>query len=173
VRIILVGKKGIGKTRVCERIVQKAKENHYTCCGILTHKSSNKLVVEDVATCQKEVLALQKADILEKPGGTSFCCFTFFDEAFEFAEKALLRNGDLLVIDEFGPMELESKGISNALSAFVSSGSSNSIMVVRNEIKNRVLQLLKCDVRIIEVLPENREELPASLFREMFYAKGN
>jgi nucleoside-triphosphatase THEP1 len=168
VRIILVGQKRIGKTRVCERIVQKAKENHYTCCGILTHKSSNKLVVEDVSTCQKEVLAFQKGNTLGKPEGTPFCNFIFAEKALEFAEKALLRNGDLLVIDEFGPMELESKGVSNALSAFASSGNSNSIMVVRNELKNRVLQLLKCDVRIVEVLPENREELPDLVFTEIF-----
>lgn len=151
--------------------MQKAKENHYTCCGILTHKSSDKLVVEDVFTCQKEVLAFQKGDTLEKTGVTSFCNFTFVEEAFEFAEKALLRKADLLVIDEFGPMELKGKGVRNALSSFVSSGSSNSIMIVRNELRNRILQLLKCDVRIIEVLPENREELPASLFREIFGAK--
>lgn len=171
-RILLTGKIGIGKTSVCEKIVERAKKNGFTCCGVLTRRleeggGNTGLLVEDISTGNKKVLAHRITDG-KIPKGIRFCNFIFIESAIEFAKKALFKRGDLLVIDEFGYLELEGRGFKNALLAFKSEINKNSILVVRNELKEEVSKLLGCDFKVFEVNQKNREELPEVILTEMF-----
>jgi len=172
-KILLTGKIGIGKTYMCEKIVERAKKKGFTCCGTLTRKleegeKNTGLVVEDISTGKKKVLAHRINDGKIRKG-IPFCNFIFDENAIEFAKKALSKRGDLLIIDEFGYLELEGKGFNNALLAFKSRRNKNSILVVRNELKEDVSKLLDCDFKVFEVNQKNREGLPEVILTEMFY----
>ena len=64
------------------------------------------------------------------PKGINFCDFIFNESAIEFAKDSLKKTGDLLIIDEIGYLELEGKGITNAISAFQSINNKNSLLVI-------------------------------------------
>ncbi len=170
-RILLTGEIGIGKTSVCKEIVEEAKKNGFTCCGVLTHRLEDKgkttgLVVEDVSTGEKKILASRINGKISD--GIFLCNFIFNREAIKFGEKALSKKGDLLVTDEFGKLELEGKGFKNAICAFKSRKNKNSILVVRSELKKSVSARLGCNFKKIEVNENNREELPRTIFNMLF-----
>jgi len=169
-KFLLTGKIGIGKTTVCKKIVEIAKKNGLNCCGVLTHRLEDKgkteLIVEDISTGERKPLACQ-INSENISNGIISCNFIFNREAIEFGKKALSKNGDLLVIDEFGNLELEGKGFTNAISAFKSGENKNSIIVVRSELVKTVSAKLNCNFKIIEVNKDNREEIPINIFKSI------
>jgi nucleoside-triphosphatase THEP1 len=118
-------------------------------------------MVRDLSNGEIQVLAYKKQ--INNQGnkrGIPFCNFLFTRKGINFAKKALTKPSDLLIIDEFGPLELSGKGITNALAAFASEQNTNAILIVRKELIETVLTLLKCDGEIIEVTQKNRDRLP-------------
>jgi nucleoside-triphosphatase THEP1 len=174
VKVLLTGKIGIGKTVVCEKIVEKGKKKKVNCCGIITQKVKEKgqnmtLVIKDLSNGEGKILAYKKPiDNKEIPNGIHFCNYIFDKNAFEFARKAVSKCADILIIDEIGYLEIEGKGIINAISAFKSMRNKNSILVVRNELKDYFSNIIDCKFKLIEVNKKNREKLPAILLDYMF-----
>jgi len=58
VNIIVTGTVGIGKTTVCEKVIQMAKSRGYSCGGIFTPKVPDEsIIIVDVQTGERETLA--------------------------------------------------------------------------------------------------------------------
>lgn len=162
-RILLTGKVGIGKTTVCEKVIEEMRKRGYSCCGVLTpevRKNCKRagFAVLDIASGEKKILANLDGS---KFNGYYQCGKYFFDiEAVKFGEKALDKKGDLIVADEIGPLELIGKGFNNALE-ISRLRKDKLIIVVREELKNEVLNLLGPNFRIFEINDINREKAPA------------
>ncbi|MEM2890371.1 MAG: nucleoside-triphosphatase [Candidatus Hadarchaeum sp.] len=157
-RVILAGEKGVGKTTICRKIVEIAAGKGLICAGTITSQQGDELVVEDIATGEKRLLAAV-AGSREIKGGIPHCHFIFSPEGIEFGKRALTRSGDLLIIDEFGKLELMGRGFDNALFAFKQH--SNAILVIQDTLKAKLLlELDGVDFKVVEVTEENREELP-------------
>ncbi|MGQ9788867.1 MAG: nucleoside-triphosphatase [Candidatus Hadarchaeaceae archaeon] len=156
-RIILTGKKGVGKTTVCRRVIEIAREMGLKSVGTITSQQGDELIVEDIDTGEKSLLAAV-ANSREIPGGIPHCHFIFSPEGIEFGKRALIKDGDLLVIDEFGRLELRGIGFSNALDAFKRHG--NAILVIQDTLKEQLLlELRGTDLQVIDVTEQNREKL--------------
>lgn len=157
-RIILVGGKGVGKTTVCRKIIEIANEMGLSCVGTITSQQEDELAVEDIATGEKRLLAAVVGS-REIPGGIPHCHFVFSPEGMEFGKRALARDGNLLIIDEFGKLELMGRGFDNALQAFKRHG--NAILVIQDTLKEQLLpQLDGVDLKVVDVTRKNRDGLP-------------
>lgn len=173
VKLLLIGRIGIGKTTICQKIVEKAKQKEIECVGILTEKTRaygrDLLVVKELSGEERKILAYKNPiHNQEVQHGIHFCNFVFDSSAIEFAKKALCKVGDLLVIDEIGPLEIQGKGIDNAISAFESSKNKNSILVTRKELRDDISVHINCSFEIMEVNELNRERLPEIIFGRIF-----
>jgi nucleoside-triphosphatase len=169
-RILLTGRPGLGKTTVCSRVVEIARERGLTCCGLLTHQSRRgketaSLIVEDLSTGERRVLA-KKRGSTDGGEGVISCSFIFDRDSIEFGKRALEKDGDLLVIDEVGNLEIRGEGFTNAMDAFSSRG--NSILVVRSELGEIISERLKCSFREVKIGEKNRDDLPEAIFYMMF-----
>lgn len=163
-RIVLAGKKGIGKTTVCRKVIEIARGMGLSCVGTITSQQGDELMVEDIATGEKRLLAAV-AGSREIPGGIPHCHFVFSPEGIEFGKRALARNGDLLIIDEFGRLELKGVGLDNALDEFKRHDS--AILVIQDTLKEELLPGLGgVDLRVVDVTEQNRDEL-AGLIAEL------
>ena len=172
-KIVLTGKIGIGKTHICKKLVEQTKKVHaFSCSGIITHqekqgKPSN-LLIEDLSTGERRVFAYRKpVNTQEIVKGIPFCDFIFDRSTIEFAKEALHKPGDLLIIDEIGYLEMEGKGITNAISAFQSNQNKHSILVVRYELKDTISAMLNCSFELFEVNQKNRDTLPELFLKKM------
>ena len=169
-RILLTGRSGLGKTTVCSRLVEIARERGLTCYGVLTHQSRRgketvTLIVEDLSTGERRVLA-KKRGRTDGEEGVISCSFIFDRGSIEFGKRALERDGDLLVIDEVGNLEIKGEGFTNAMDAF--SSRANSILAVRSELSEVISERLKCSFREVKIDEKNREGLPEVIFDMMF-----
>ncbi|MEM3452417.1 MAG: nucleoside-triphosphatase [Candidatus Hadarchaeum sp.] len=160
-RVILAGEKGVGKTTICRKIIEIAAEMRLICAGTITSQQGDELVVEDIASGDKKLLAAVTGS-REIPGGIPHCHFVFSPEGIDFGKRALGKKGDLMIIDEFGKLELMGRGFDNALETFKQHD--NVILVVQDTLKDRLLRELDgIDFKVVEVTEENREELPRLL----------
>ncbi len=56
--IIVTGATGIGKTTVCQMLIETVRNQGYTCGGILTHKAEDGgIIIEDIQSGESETLA--------------------------------------------------------------------------------------------------------------------
>lgn len=166
----MTGEIGVGKTTVCEKIAEDARKTGIKCTGILTRRFKMKgnviLEVEELSTRERKVLA-QKRDDGKIPKGIHICPYVFDDEAIEFAKATLLKRGELLIIDEVGPLELRGEGFGDAWKAFEDSGNRNALLVTRNEVKEEFEKLLKRSHETYEVTNENRDDLPGIILSSL------
>jgi nucleoside-triphosphatase THEP1 len=98
--------------------------------------------------------------------GVISCSFIFDRGSIEFGKRALERDGDLLVIDEVGNLEIKGEGFTNAMIAF--SSRENSILTVRSELSEIISERLKCSFREVKIDEKNRDDLPEAIFDMMF-----
>jgi len=161
-RIILTGNRGVGKTTVCRRVIEIARKKGLSCVGTITSQQGEDLLVEDISTGERRLLAVVTGS-KEIPDGIPSCHFLFSREGIEFGRGALRKEGALLIIDEFGRLELTGRGFDNALAAFKKHRS--AILVVRDILKDELLEKLDgVDLRVVEITERNREEAPREIF---------
>jgi len=56
--IVVTGTIGIGKTTVCRKLIEIARNQGYTCGGILTDKAAdNSITIEDIQSGERKTLA--------------------------------------------------------------------------------------------------------------------
>jgi len=162
VDIIVTGETGIGKTTVCQRIIEIARNLGYTCGGIITYKAPDQgIIIEDVQTREREVLASIN-NIYEGPRTKKY----FFNSAgIEFGIRAIDRgvSYDILFVDEIGYLELEGSGFVTVLELIGTEKVKSSILVIRKELLAAFLSQLGSEPLIFETTSENRGELPRKI----------
>jgi nucleoside-triphosphatase THEP1 len=159
--IIVTGKVGIGKTTVCEKVVEIARTLGYSCGGILTPKSKEGIIIVDVQTGEREVLA-SLANIYQGPHTGRY----FFNpDGISFGIKAIDRgiSSDILFVDEVGHLELKGEGFAKILELVRSGKARNPVLVIRKELLPAFSARLDFKVSIIETTIKNRDELPQKI----------
>ena len=139
--ILWVGEKHSGKTTALADLVRIARAEGFDVAGIL-------------APSLYRDGRLMGFDVLDLRDGTSVplarretsadvtASFTFTDEGLRLGNTALSKgateSADLIVVDEFGPMELSGRGWRSSVESLLSSDDLTVLLVVRRELVDAV-----------------------------------
>ncbi|MCK4369341.1 MAG: hypothetical protein KAV68_06785 [Dehalococcoidales bacterium] len=160
--VIVTGRVGIGKTTICEKVVEIARTLGYSCGGILTPKVPDKgIIVVDVQTGERKVLASIKKIYQGPHTGRYF----FNPEGISFGIKAIDRgiSSDILFVDEVGHLELKGEGFTKILELIRAGKVRNSVLVIRKELLSAFSAQLGSNWLIIETNIYNRNQLPKKI----------
>ena len=173
----LTGRPGIGKTTVLLRIVEKLKKEGLKVGGFISRE-----VREDGARVGFKIISLDdgregwlahvKQPIGPKIGKYRVCMEDLESIGVNAIQRAI-RESEIIVIDEVGPMELFSQSFRKVL--VESLNSEKTILgTIHYRIKTPLIAEIKAreDVAIIEVTWKNREELPEKITHEILKIHG-
>ncbi len=160
--IIVTGAVGIGKTTVCRRIIDIARNQGYTYGGILTYKAADQsIIIEDTQSGEKETLASTKAIY---PGPNTQRYF-FNPEGIKFGDQAIERGfaSALLLIDEIGHLELSGEGFARVPETIRANKTKKCILVIRKGLLSAFLPRLPSKPLVFEITLSNRNQLPQEI----------
>jgi nucleoside-triphosphatase THEP1 len=170
--VLITGERGVGKTYLCQRVVDEARRRAYTCTGLLSpacFEGQEKVGISLVDVASGEERPLATAD--DVPGEARWGRYRFVDCTLEWGTRVLAEAGpcDLLVVDELGPLELEKgQGFVRALDVLVEGRFCLALVVVRPELLDEVRGRLRGEeLDVVEVTLANREELPLQVVNRL------
>lgn len=164
-RVILVtGRPGVGKTTVLLRAVEMLKAKGYKIGGIITreireHNMRVGFEIQDIYTGKKGWLAH-----VNQPTGPQVSRYRVnledLDDVGASAIFDAVKNADIVIIDEIGPMELFSKTFKDAVTYAVESGKP-VVGTIHFRARDPLINMLKTsqDTEILEVTLANRTHL--------------
>ena len=150
--VLWVGPRHSGKTTAAGELVRLARRRGLAVAGVLAPaiRQAGELVgfeVVDIATGRRVELARR-----DRAGDLRAGRFAFSKEALAFGTSALLAGKDaaLVVVDEFGPLELAGEGWRGAVDVLLGSSARVVMLVVREELAPAV-EALYADFRPVVV----------------------
>ena len=155
--VVISGALRAGKTTVCRKLIQIARNHGYACGGILSYQAPDRDIrIEDIQSGATERLASVN-DIYDGPRTQRYC---FNPEGIEFGNQAIDRgiSAAILVIDEIGHLELSGEGFASALGLIKAGSVRNCILVIRSELLGAFLPQLP-NALVFSVTMDNRERL--------------
>jgi len=164
--VIITGETGIGKTTVCRKLVEIARNRGLACGGVLTYKADDKsIIIEDIQSGRTELFASTDHDYT----GPRTARYFFNPEGVEFGlvaiEKALALPSSLLVMDEVGPLELSGKGFADVFKKVITVRSGNQVVVIRSELLPRFAGCFPVRTSIFYITSDSRNSLPNKIFK--------
>jgi len=165
---LVTGARGVGKTHLCEQVVEQAGQRGYRCAGVLSRAvfgGDDKVAITlvDVATNAERTLAL--AD--DEPAELRWGRYRFVPATLEWGSDLLTGATpcDLLIVDELGPLELMlGQGLVAALDVLNKGNFALALVVVRPELLDTLRERLQCaETRVVEVDLQNRDQLPGRI----------
>ena len=142
--ILWTGRKHSGKTTSAARLVGMARDEGFDTAGLLAEAlyHDGRLIGFDAIDLQTEnraPLARRRSE-----GGGSVP-FDFVAEGVELGRNALsiaaTESADLVVVDEFGPLEMNSQGWRTDVDLLVRTSEALILLVVRGELAGQVQHL--------------------------------
>jgi len=142
--ILWTGEKHCGKTTSAANLVKIARAEGFNVAGVLAPSiyHNSKLVGFDALELQNETrapLAEGKINPSKKEP------FTFITDGLNLGNTALgataTESADLVIVDEFGPLELKSNGWRKNVDSLLASSNAVILLVVRQELVGCVRQL--------------------------------
>jgi len=142
--VLWTGEKHSGKTTSAAKLVKIARDEGFNVTGVLSLSiyHNSKLVGFDTLDLRNEnrtPLARRKINA-SKTGA-----FTFITDGLKLGNAALsstaTKSADLIIIDEFGPLELNSRGWRKSVDSLIASSNAVILLVVRQELAENVGQL--------------------------------
>jgi len=158
-RIAITGKPGCGKTTLCKKIAEKARDK---TGGLITEeiRESGKRVgfrLEDLATGETGLLSHVRDCSGPKVGKYSVC----LDQLDAFVARAIesgSKEKDLLIIDEIGPMELKSERFVNSVEETLESDTA-CLFTVHRSSKHPLVERIKDECQLIKLTRKNRDKI--------------
>jgi len=135
------GPKHSGKTTAVAKLACTAKRHGFRVAGLLAPSiyRDGRLIGFDALDLQsgaRSPLAVRR----DEPGDVG--SFHFLEEGLRLGNHALdaatIDGADLVVVDEFGPMELAGRGWRRAVDSLVHAGTTHLVVVVRREMADAV-----------------------------------
>jgi nucleoside-triphosphatase len=151
--ILWTGPKHCGKTSSATRLIQIARVEGFTVAGILEPSlyDNGKLLGFDVLDLQSQKrtpLARRNKD--KRTTGS----FNFIADGLKFGHSVLsseaIKFADLVIIDEFGPLELKGHGWRRNIDSLLLSSNAMLLIIVRQELKETFQKLYE-DVPCLEL----------------------
>lgn len=145
--VLIVGSKNTGKTTFLEQLIQRARKLDLVIGGFLSRgkvsiTGGKEYFLEDIRTGQQYLLAA------ETPAPSRIITYGkyYFDPTiFQMGNDLLLKNlhAHLLVLDEFGPLELSGQGFRNAFNEILVSFRGIFLIAVRPSLLSATMTILK------------------------------
>ncbi len=142
--ILWTGPKHCGKTTSATKLAQIARAEGFNVAGLLAPPlyHNSELLGFDVFDLQNQMRApLARRKINASNTGQ----FTFIAEGLKLGNSALsaeaTKTADIVIVDEFGPLELDSKGWRKNVDSLLVSSNTVILLVVRQELAGKVRQL--------------------------------
>lgn len=166
--MLVTGARGVGKTHLCEQVVEQAGQRGYRCAGVLSRAvfgGDDKvgIALVDVATNAERSLAV--AD--DMPCELRWGRYRFVPATLEWGSDRLIGATpcDLLIVDELGPLELMlGEGLVAALDVLDKGAFTLALVVVRPELLDILRERLRCaETRVVDVGLQNRDQLPGQI----------
>ena len=159
--IIVTGNIGIGKTTVCQKLIEIVRNQGYTCGGILTSKADKGIIIEDIQSGQKETLASIN-DVYHGPHTTKY---SFNPDGIDFGIQVIDKgtSAAILVVDEIGHLELRGEGFAKILELIKAGKVKDCILVIRRELLPAFLRQLPTTPLVFETTISNRNQLPQEI----------
>jgi len=160
--IIITGAIGIGKTTVCEKVIEIARGQGYSCGGIIAYKTQNEdIIIEDVQTGETEILASTSSTYR----GPRTVKYFFSPEGIDFGIQAIDRGtaSDILLIDELGHLEIRGEGFAGVIEKVTAGQVKTCIVVIRKELLSAFLPQLGATTSVFETTIGNRNQLPGEI----------
>ncbi len=135
------GPKHSGKTTRAGQLARRARQDGFRVAGLLASSiyQEGHLVAFEVLDLQSEarsLLAVRRDDLGDVGS------FHFVKEGLRLGHQALAaaatEGADLVIVDEFGPLELASQGWRRAVDALVRTGGVPLLLIVRQELAGAV-----------------------------------
>ena len=139
--ILWMGEKHSGKTTSVTKLVTAARIEGFNVAGVLAPSlyHNGRLLGFDIVDLRSENRA-PLARRTTSPGKK--CPFAFIDNGLRLGNAALRRkvveSADLVIIDEFGPLELSGRGWRSSVDFLLASLNMIILLVVRRELVNTV-----------------------------------
>lgn len=160
--IIVTGTIGIGKTKVCRKLIEIVRNQGYTCGGILTYKAPDKgIIIEDIQSGEKETLA----SINDVYHGPRTAKYSFNPDGIDFGIRSIEKSTSvaILIIDEIGHLELRGEGFAKVPELIKAGKVKDCILVIRKELLPAFLSQLDAAPLIFETTMNNRNQLPQEI----------
>ena len=142
--ILFTGRKHSGKTTAAERLAKQVRSEGFRIAGLLAPSiyKDNRLVgfgAVDLSVDRQIKLANRRT--AKDTGGR----WEFTREGLKLGKAALnpsaASSADIIIVDEFGPLELEGRGWRKEVDLLLSSTDVAVMLVVRQELEGRVQEL--------------------------------
>lgn len=166
--VLLTGERGVGKTYLCQTVVDEARRKGLSCAGVLSPAvfvGQEKVGIGIVDVASGEMRPLATAD--DEPHGLRWGRYRFETSSLEWGKTllALATPCDLLVIDELGPLELEKgRGLVHGLDVLIEGRFCLALVVIRSELVDELKGRLSGEeVDVAEVTLANRDRLPLQI----------
>jgi nucleoside-triphosphatase len=142
--ILFTGRKHSGKTTAAERLARQLCSEGFRVAGLLAPSvyEDNRLVGFGAADLRVDrQIEVANRRTAEGEGGR----WMFTKEGLKLGKAALnpsaAGSADLIIIDEFGPLELEGKGWRKEVDSLLASTNIPVVLVVRQELEEHVQEL--------------------------------
>ena len=161
--IVATGKPGAGKTTAIVEVIDRLRDDQHRFVGFVQpgrfeQGRKTGFGIRDLTTGKEAELA----KFVERGSGQFGTRFRFFDEGLELARRALsgIRPGDVLIIDELGPIELRGEGHMDAVQRALRIPHLRAVVVVvRAHLVPSLLATLEADdAEIVEVTSESGQQ---------------
>jgi nucleoside-triphosphatase THEP1 len=174
--VLLTGRRGVGKTTVCQAVAELARHRGYRPGGVITPALSNSHGVKvgfeavDVGSGERWPLARTDLELGGPRVGPYRLDPTGLARALRVLRRASYAGCDLFMVDEIGPLELEQgEGFAPILDLLPVEGPTHTLIVVRPALLDQFLPHLKgIDSTVINVTEGNRDELPLRIVEELW-----
>jgi len=172
VKIGITGLPSAGKTQALIKVIEMLENEEWVVGGMITEPITKKgkrvgFNVKDWMTKEEDVLAHVKFDSKIKVGKYGVDTDALERIGVKAIEKAA-EEAEIIVIDEVGKMEVESKNFVQVVKKALETDKS-IILTLHKKSRNPLLQDIRRrdDVRILEVTPINRSLLPYKIMKLM------
>jgi nucleoside-triphosphatase len=142
--ILFTGRKHSGKTTAAERLARQVRSMGFRVAGLLApaiYKDSRLIGFGMVDLRSDRQIEVANRRTAEGEGGR----WEFTKEGLKLGKAALnpsaAGSADLIIIDEFGPLELEGKGWRKEVDSLLASTNIPVVLVVRQELEEHVQEL--------------------------------
>ncbi len=170
VKIGLSGLPGVGKTTTLIRTIKMLEEEGFIVGGMITEevKEGNRRVgfyVLDWANQRREIFAHRDFESRYRVGPYGVNIEVLEEVGVKALEEAM-EKADVIVIDEVGKMEVESKKFVAVVREILEMDK-HMILTLHKKSRNPLLQEIRRrdDIRMLEVTPINRNLLPFKIVK--------